>query len=125
LRTQYRMAFEALQSGKLSQQAFVDGIDQWQIPQWRVLYGQLAFNVHEDGSVSSQGLKQLMRAAASWDRGLQDYAEGLQTGSYTSVLAAFDRMSDGNEARREAWRIMDSAELGPPPAGSRPRDGAH
>jgi hypothetical protein len=38
LRAQYRMAFEALQSGHLSQDAFVAEINRWLIPQWRILY---------------------------------------------------------------------------------------
>jgi len=50
--------------------------------------------------------KKLMAAAIGWI-GLQDYAAALQTRSYESVIASFDRMSDGNEARREAWRILD------------------
>ena len=112
LRTQYRMAFAALQSGDLSQQEFVDGIQKWLIPQWRALYRELALNAPANGSLTSLVRKRLIGAAIDWDRGLQDYATGLQDGNYESVMGAFDRMSEGNEARREAWRILDRAELG-------------
>jgi hypothetical protein len=112
LRTQYRMAFAALQSGDLSQQEFVDGIQKWLIPQWRALYRELALNAPANGSLTSLVRKRLIGAAIDWDRGLQDYTTGLQDGNYESVMGAFDRMSEGNEARREAWRILDRAELG-------------
>ena len=120
LRTQYRMAFAALQSGDLSQQEFVDGIQKWLIPQWRALYRELTLNAPADGSLPSLVRKRLAGAAIGWDRGLQDYATGLQDGNYESVMRAFDRMSEGNESRREAWSMLDRAELGlsSQPAGS-------
>ncbi|HWM66045.1 MAG TPA: hypothetical protein VNO35_05625 [Steroidobacteraceae bacterium] len=122
LRAQYRMAFLALQSGHLSQDEFVDGINKWLIPQWRALYGELASNSPDEGALTALIRKKLMAAAIGWDRGLQDYAAALQTRSYESVIASFDRMSDGNEARREAWRILDRAELAASePSASSPR----
>jgi hypothetical protein len=111
LRAQYRMAFAALQSGTLSQQEFVDGINKWLLPQWRALYGELAANAPDDGSLTALVRKHLIGAAIGWNRGLEEYATGLQERSYQSVMAAFDHMSDGNEARREAWAILDRAEL--------------
>ncbi len=128
LRAQYRMAFASLQSGALSQQEFVDGINKWLLPQWRSLYGELAANAPDDGSLTALVRKRLIGAAIGWNRGLEEYATGLQERSYPSVMAAFEQMSDGNEARREAWRILDRAELGlaaqpasprPEPAGNR------
>jgi hypothetical protein len=112
LRAQYRMAFAALQSGSLSQDEFVDGLNKWLIPQWRALYGELASNAPKEGSLTSLVRKRLMAMANGWSRGLEDYATGLRNRSYDSVMAAFDRMSDGNEARREAWQILDRAEIG-------------
>lgn len=119
LRAQYRMASAALQSGELSQQDFVDGINKWLLPQWQALYRELATNAPDDGSVTALVRKSLIGAAIGWNRGLEEYATGLQERRYQSVMAAFDHMSDGNEARREAWRILDRAELGLSPA--RPR----
>jgi hypothetical protein len=116
------MAFLALQSGHLSQEEFIDGINKWLIPQWRALYSELASNPHDDGTLTAVIRKTLMAAASGWDGGLQDYAAGLQTRSYESVIASFDRMSDGNEARREAWRMLDRAELASDePSASNPR----
>ena len=119
LRAQYRMASAALQSGELSQQEFVDGINKWLLPQWRALYSELAANAPDDGSLTALVRKRLIGAAIGWNRGLEEYATGLQERSYASVMAAFDHMSDGNEARREAWRALDRAELG---VSSRPGD---
>jgi hypothetical protein len=123
LRAQYRMAFAALQSGSLSQEEFVDGIHKWLIPQWRALFGELAAAAPDDGSLTSQVRKRMLGAAIGWSRGLEQYATGLQDQNYASVIAAFDRMSDGNEARREAWSILDRAEIGlqSPPQSPGPR----
>jgi hypothetical protein len=123
LRAQYRMAFAALQSGALSQQEFVDGIHKWLLPQWQALYSELAANAPADGSLTAVVRKRLIGAAIGWNRGLEEYATGLQERRYESVMAAFDHMSDGNEARREAWRILDRAELGlsPRPDSPAPR----
>jgi hypothetical protein len=124
LRAQYRMASAALQSGNLSQEEFVDGINKWLIPQWHALYGELSSNVPQDGSLTSLVRKRLMATANGWSRGLDEYATGLQNRSYESVITAFDLMSDGNEARGEAWRLLDRAEIGlsaqPEGSGARP-----
>jgi len=111
LRAQYRTASMALQGGHLSHDEFIDGLNKWLIPQWRALYTELASSPHDDRSLTSLVRKRLIGAAIGWDRGLQDYAEGLRTNNYNAVIAAFDRMSDGNESRREAWRIVERAEF--------------
>lgn len=111
LRAQYRTASIALQWGQLSQDEFVDGLNKWLIPQWRALYSELASSPHEDGSLTSLVRKRLIGTAIGWNQGLEEYAEGLRTNSYDAVIAAFDRMSRGNEARREAWRMVERAEF--------------
>jgi hypothetical protein len=111
LRAQYRTASIALQGGQLSRAEFIDGLNKWLIPQWRSLYSELASSANDDGSLTSLVRKRLIAAAIGWERGLQDYADGLRTNNYNAVIAAFDRMSDGNESRREAWRIVERAEF--------------
>jgi hypothetical protein len=110
LRAQYRMAFQALQSGGLSQPDFIEGVDRWLLPQWRTLYGELASNTRYDGSLDSLVRKDLMDAARGWDQGLNGYVRGLNDQNYTTVLEAFDRMSAANEAQRQAWLVMEHAE---------------
>jgi hypothetical protein len=110
LRAQYRMAFQALQSGNLSQPDFIKGIDRWLLPQWRTLYGELASNRPEDGSLDSAVRTYLLHTARDWDRGLDDYVRGLNDQNYNTVLEAFDWMSAGNEAQRQAWSVIEHAE---------------
>jgi hypothetical protein len=110
LRTQYRMSFQALQSGSLSQQDFAAGIDRWLLPQWRTLYNELASNRPEDGSLDSQVREHLLHVARGWERGLDDYVRGLNDQNYTTVLEAFERMSAANEAQRQAWLVIEHAE---------------
>jgi hypothetical protein len=110
LRTQYRMSFQALQSGSLSQQDFAEGIDRWLLPQWRTLYNELASNRPEDGSLDSQVREQLLHVVRGWERGLDDYVRGLNDQNYATVLQAFDRMSAANDAQRKAWSVIEHAE---------------
>ena len=111
LRAQYRTASLALQWGQLSQDEFIDGLNKWLIPQWRALYTELGARRTTDGALAALVRGRLMNTALLWEKGLQDYAEGLKTNSYGAVMAAFDRMSNGNESRREAWRIVEGAEF--------------
>jgi hypothetical protein len=111
LRAQYRNASLALQAGKLSQDEFIDGINKWLIPQWRTLDSELATTRPTPGTLAALVHGRLTNTAIFWDRGLQGYAEGLQTHNFNTVIAAFDWMSTGNESRREAWRIVERAEF--------------
>jgi hypothetical protein len=111
LRAQYRTASLALQWGQLSRDDFIDGINKWLIPQWHSLYSELTFNRPADGTLASLVHGRLVSAALLWDRGLQDYAEGLKANNSGAVMAAFDHMSNGNESRREAWRLLERAEF--------------
>jgi hypothetical protein len=121
LRAQYRTASLALQWGQLSRDDFIDGINKWLIPQWRSLYSELTFNRPKDGTLASLVHARLVSATLFWDRGLQDYAEGLKANNSNAVMAAFDRMSNGNESRREAWRLLERAEFQSTPTASTPR----
>jgi hypothetical protein len=110
------MAFQSLQSGNLSQADFIKGIDRWLLPQWRTLYGELISlrpedrSSLEDGSPDLLVRQYLMHAVRGWDRALDDYVRGLNDQNYTTVLQAFDRMSDANEAQRQAWKVIERAE---------------
>lgn len=110
LRAQYRMAFAALQSGSLSQQDFIEGLDRWLLPQWRALDAEIASNRPEDGSLDSVVRKHLMRSAVGWERALDDYIRGLNDQDAATVMEAFDRMSDAKQAQREAWSVIHRAE---------------
>jgi len=111
LRTQYRTAALALQSGKLSQDEFIDGLNKWLIPQWRALDSELAATRPAPGTLAALAHGRLINAAIFWERGLQSYGEGLRTNNIGAVMSAFDWMSNGNESRREAWRIVERAEF--------------
>ena len=111
LRAQYRTAALALQSGNLSRDEFIDGLNKWLLPQWRTLDGELAGTQPAPGTLAALVHGRLINAAIFWDRGLQGYAEGLKANNFNAVMAAFDSMSNGNESRREAWRILERAEF--------------
>jgi hypothetical protein len=121
MRAQYRTASLALQWGQLSRDDFINGINNWLIPQWRVLYKELTSNRPADGALASLVHGRLVSAAIFWDRGLQEYAEGLKANDSDAVMAAFDHMSNGNESRREAWRLLERAEFQTAPTSTTPR----
>jgi len=110
LRAQYRMAFQALQTGSLSQQDFAEGIDRWLLPQWRTLYNELASSRPEDGSLDWAVREDLLHVARGWERALDDYVIGLNDQNYIIVLEAFDRMSAANKAQRRAWKAIEDAQ---------------
>jgi len=123
LRTQYRTASLALQGGQLSRDEFIEGLNKWLIPQWRALYSELAASRPAGGTFAARVHARLGNAALFWERGLQDYAEGLKANNRDAVMAAFDLMSNGNESRRDAWRLLESTELraaAPPANGGAP-----
>jgi len=123
LRTQYRTASLALQGGQLSRDEFIDGLNKWLIPQWRALYSELAASRPAGGTLAARVHARLGNTALFWERGLQDYAEGLKANNRDAVMAAFDLMSNGNESRRDAWRLLESTELraaAPPANGGAP-----
>ena len=123
LRAQYRSASLALQWGQLSRDDFIDGLNKWLIPQWRTLDRELADSRPAGDRLPSKVHAHLSTAALFWERGLQDYAEGLKANSSDAVMAAFDLLSNGNESRRDAWRLLESAELRaatPPATGEAP-----
>jgi hypothetical protein len=110
LRSEHMMAFTALQSGNLSQQAFINGLHQWLIPQWRALYGELISKPPPGGSLDSRVRRHLIDAALGWDEALAEYGTGLQERNLGAVLKAFDRMSAAHAQQREARRLIDREE---------------
>jgi hypothetical protein len=64
----------------------------------------------EDESLDSVVRTHLLHVARGWEAGLDDYVRGLIDQNYTTVLEAFDRMSAGNEAQHQAWRVIERAE---------------
>ena len=58
-------------------------------------------------SGTQQPVRTLVRA---WEGALDDYMRGLIDQNYTTVLAAFDRMSAGNAAQSQAWIVIERAE---------------
>jgi hypothetical protein len=109
LRAQYRMAFTALQYGNLSQQNFVNGLNQWLIPQWQALHTELNSSPPAAGSLDSVVRSHLLGVADDWIDALTQYALGLQQQSYVTVLGAFERMAAANQSQQEAFDAIDHA----------------
>lgn len=86
-------------------------------PEFQVLFSRPAdFAGRPDSRANSfrwsgSGTIHIMeRGLRGWDRGLDEYVRGLNDQNDTTVLEAFDWMSAGNEAQRQAWKVIERAE---------------
>jgi hypothetical protein len=114
LRTQFGVAFDALQRGDMSQEDFADGLERWLLPQWGVLEEQLTRAPGAvDGEAQSEVDAQLSAAAESWRRALSGYAHGLRNHDSSEVLGAFKDMAAAREHETTADnRLMQLEEHG-------------
>jgi hypothetical protein len=103
LSLQFSVASDALQKGRLSQEDFAGGLEQWLMPQWKSLSAQLAA---PSGTVSPMRAEidaQLQHVIDSWTQALALYAQGLRDHDYREVLRAFDSIRDAEEYQRNVY----------------------
>lgn len=100
LTLQFSVASDALQSGKLSQEDFADGLEQWLMPQWKALAAQLASPSGEVSTLRANADAQLQHVIDSWTQALTLYVQGLRDHDYREVLRAYDSIRDAEEYRR-------------------------
>ena len=101
LEQQFALASEALQLGKISQQEFSDGLQQWLMPQWKMLSEQLAGPADPASLVRANTDAQLQLVVDSWRRALNLYVYGLRDQSSPEVLQAFQSIG---EAEKNEWQ---------------------
>jgi hypothetical protein len=102
LALQFSVAADALQNGKLSQEDFADGLEQWLMPQWKSLAAQLATPSGEVSLLRANTDAQLQHVIDSWNQALALYVRGLRDHDYREVLRAFDSIRDAEEYERSA-----------------------
>jgi hypothetical protein len=107
LRVQYRMAFDALLDGSLSQDDFNYGLGHWLIPQWASEERALrAMNF----PASSEDLREeLLSSAGNWQAALAAYVRGLNEHDVQRVELAFTYMRSASEAEWRAQNIVRRA----------------
>jgi hypothetical protein len=107
LRTQYRVAFDALLDGSLSRDDFTNGLTHWLTPQWTSEQRRLRRMTFP---ASSEDLREeLLRSAENWEAALATYARGLNEEDVRRVQLAFTYMRSAEDAEGRARRIVERA----------------
>jgi hypothetical protein len=107
LRAQYRVAFDALLNGSLSQEDFANGLTHWLIPQWTSEQRNLREMTFPASSAELR--EELLRSAENWEAALAAYARGLNEQDVQRVQLAFTYMRAAEDAEGRAWKIVKRA----------------
>jgi hypothetical protein len=108
LRVEFDIAFEALMEGKVTQGAFIDQLQQWQLPQWDLLELEIRRTRAPPGSVQESADEHILGAINNWQLALRSYADDLHNGR--RVVDAFEYLRRADVQRADAARILQSLE---------------
>lgn len=112
LRTEFDVAFDALMSGRMSQEKFADELDQWLIPKWDVLEVTLRLASATPGSLHERADDDLMGVINNWQLGLRAYSEDLR--SERQAVRTFDYLGRAHGLERRAETMRKELERPPP-----------
>jgi hypothetical protein len=110
---QFMTAFVALQLGNLSRRQFVDGLNQWLLPQWQTLALQLRAENVEPGPTKARALDHLDAAVDGARRALFLYARGLREQDFAQVQQAFRHLHDAETQEAAARQLLSELERSP------------
>jgi hypothetical protein len=113
LRVEFDMAFEALMEGTVTQAAFVDQLQQWQLPQWNLLELQIRRSRAPPGSAQESADEHILAGINDWQLALHSYADDLRRGR--RVADTFEYLRRADVQRAAAARTLES--LAPPVTG--------
>jgi hypothetical protein len=102
LRLEFDMAFEALMEGKVTQAAFIDQLQQWQLPQWDLLELEIRRTRAPPGSTQESADGHLLGTVNNWQLALRSYAEDLRNGRRVVDTFEYLRRADAQRAAAEA-----------------------
>jgi hypothetical protein len=108
LRVEFDLAFEALMEGRVTQTAFIEQLQQWQLPQWDLLELQIRRTRAPPGSVQESADERLLGTINNWQLALRSYSEDLRNGR--QVVDAFEYLRRADVQRAAAGRILRSLE---------------
>jgi hypothetical protein len=108
LRVEFDIAFEALMEGKVTQAAFIEQLQQWQLPQWDLLELEIRRNRAPPGSVQESADQHILGAINNWQLALHSYADDLRNGR--RVMDTFEYLRRADVQRSAAGRILQSLE---------------
>ncbi len=108
LRLEFDIAFEALMEGKVTAAAFIEQLQQWQLPQWDLLELEIRRTRAPPGSVQESADERIRGAINNWQLALRSYADDLRSGR--RVVDTFEYLRRADAERAAAARILQSLE---------------
>jgi hypothetical protein len=106
LRVEFDIAFEALMEGTVTQAAFIDQLQQWQLPQWNLLELQIRRSRAPPGSVQESADEHILAAINDWQLALHSYADDLRHGR--QVADTFEYLRRADVQRAAAARTLEN-----------------
>jgi hypothetical protein len=117
LSTEFRVAWDALQYGYVSQRKFADELDEWLRPQWDTLEAQVRRTAAPRGSTRERADQELMGVINNWQLALYAYADDLR--EQRQVVKSFEYLSRAHAHQQRAQQLQSDLER-PPPSVSGP-----
>jgi hypothetical protein len=102
LEMEFARSFESLQKGGLSQQDFINRLDDSLVPQWEAIQRKLTSNPLPIGSAAAGVREDLVTSSINWERALRIYGAGLRVHDANVVLLSFEYLKHADDARRRA-----------------------
>jgi hypothetical protein len=112
LRVEFDIAFEALMEGKVTQAAFIEQLQQWQLPQWDLLELEVRRTRAPPGSVQERADQHILATINNWQLALRSYTDDLRSGR--QVADAFEYLRRADVQRGAAATMLEN--LGRPAA---------
>jgi hypothetical protein len=108
LSTEFKMAFEALQDGTVSQAEFADELDRWLRPQWDDLEARVGRTNPVRGSAQERADHELMGVINNWQLALYAYADDLR--NQRQVVRSFEYLRRAERHLQRAQQIQSDLE---------------
>jgi hypothetical protein len=116
LSTEFRVAWDALQYGYVSQKKFADELDEWLRPQWDTLEAQVRRTGAAQDSARERADRELTGAINNWQLALYSYADDLR--KQRQVVKSFEFLSRADEHLHRAQQMQSALERPPSSATS-------
>jgi hypothetical protein len=104
LSNEFKMAYEALQDGTVTQEKFADELDQWLRPQWDALEARLRRTAAAQGSARERADHELMGVINNWQLALYAYADDLR--NQRQVVKSFEYLGRAHGYLQRAQQMQ-------------------
>jgi hypothetical protein len=104
LSTEFQVAWDALQEGKVSQTKFADELDQWLRPQWDTLEARVRETIAAPDSARARADHELIAVINNWQLALYAYVDDLR--NHRQVVKSFEYFRNAHRHLQRAWQMQ-------------------